>query len=72
MLWREAIQVSTEDMSSTGATNILKYGLSDTRTRQQELISTLEEKQELADLIADTLENNNNTGIQVYIGRRRR
>lgn len=66
----EAIQVSTDDMKiyTSGATNILKYPELSDNDRATELIGTLEEKQELANLIDDTMENNSNTGIQVYIG----
>ena len=61
----EAIQVSTEDMEiyTSGATNILKYPELSDNDRATELIGTLEEKQELANLIDDTMENNSNTGI---------
>ena len=34
----------------------------------QEIISAFEEKQQLAELVTETLSNEENTGIQVYIG----
>lgn len=66
----EAIQVSTDDMKiyTSGATNILKYPELSDNDRATELIGTLEEKQELASLIDDTMESSSDTGIQVYIG----
>ena len=65
----DAIHVD-DDMQiyTSGATNILKYPELSDNDRATELIGTLEEKQELANLIDDTMENNSNTGIQVYIG----
>ena len=61
--------ISQEEMEiyTSGATNIFKYPeLSDSQ-KASELINTLEEKQQLATLVSDSL-NNNETGIQVYIG----
>ena len=62
--------ISNEDqleIYTSGATNIFKYPeLSDSQ-KASELIYTLEEKQQLATLVSDSL-NNNETGIQVYIG----
>lgn len=53
---------------TSGATNIFKYPeLSDSSTAS-ELISTLEEKQMLTNLVKADLEGDNETGIQVYIG----
>ena len=53
---------------TSGATNIFKYPeLSDSKNAS-ELIAAFEEKQELAHLVADTLNSEENTGIQVYIG----
>lgn len=54
---------------TSGATNIFKYPeLSDSQ-RASELISAFEEKQTLVDLLAETREGEENeTGIQVYIG----
>ncbi|MBR2696945.1 MAG: heat-inducible transcription repressor HrcA [Parasporobacterium sp.] len=61
----DGIQIFT-----SGATNIFKYPeLSDT-SRASGLIGTLEEKELLTGLLADTAEEDGaeNTGIQVYIG----
>lgn len=61
--------ISQEEMEiyTSGAMNIFKYPeLSDSQ-KASELIYTLEEKQQLATLVSDSL-NNNETGIQVYIG----
>lgn len=53
---------------TSGATNIFKYPeLSDSKNAS-ELIAAFEEKQELADLVSETLNSTESTGIQVYIG----
>ena len=53
---------------TSGATNIFKYpDLSDGEKASQ-LISTLEQKDKLQELIADVNESEDNNGIQVYIG----
>ncbi len=65
----DAIQVD-EDMHiyTSGATNIFKDPeLSDNQSAQ-EIISAFEEKQQLTDLVTQTLSQEDNTGIQVYIG----
>ncbi len=62
--------ISQEEMEiyTSGATNIFKYPeLSDSR-KASELIYTLEEKQQLKTLVSDSLSNESETGIQVYIG----
>ena len=62
--------ISQEEMEiyTSGATNIFKYPeLSDSQ-KASELIYTLEEKQQLATLVSDSLSNESETGIQVYIG----
>ena len=56
---------------TSGATNLFKYPeLSDSTEKATELLSTFEEKQQLASLVAENLVegDENNTGIQVYIG----
>ncbi|MBR2949497.1 MAG: heat-inducible transcription repressor HrcA [Lachnospiraceae bacterium] len=66
----EAIK-SDEDLKiyTSGTNNIFRYPeLTDNRQRASELISTFEEKQVLHELVQDTLTDENNTGIQVYIG----
>lgn len=65
----DVIQVD-DDMQiyTSGATNIFKYPeLSDNRSAQ-EIISAFEEKQQLSELVTQTLSQEDNTGIQVYIG----
>ena len=53
---------------TSGATNIFKYPeLSDNQSAQ-EIISAFEEKQQLSELVTQTLAQDENTGIQVYIG----
>ena len=53
---------------TSGTNNFFKYPeLSDTE-RASELISTFEEKQQLASLVTENLLEEKNTGIQVYIG----
>ena len=64
------IHVDEEDMKvyTSGATNIFKYPeLADT-SRASELISTFEDKQELADMVREEMGDPENTGVQVYIG----
>lgn len=64
----ETISQEELEIYTSGATNIFKYPeLSDSQ-RASELIYTLEEKQQLASLVTDSLSDENNTGIQVYIG----
>ena len=54
---------------TSGTTNLFKYPeLSDTAEKASELISTFEEKQQLATLVTENLLSEENTGIQVYIG----
>lgn len=65
-----AIAVDDDEVEiyTSGTTNILKYPeLADT-SKASELISAFEEKQELVDLVKDTMNSEENTGIQVYIG----
>lgn len=63
------IQVDDEEMEiyTSGATNIFKYPELSDSAKASELISTFEEKQQLADLVRETM-GEENTGIQVYIG----
>lgn len=53
---------------TSGATNIFKYPELSDSSKASELICTLEEKERLTDLITDSLQNEDNQGIQVYIG----
>lgn len=65
----DTIQVE-DDMQiyTSGATNIFKYPeLSDNQSAQ-EIINAFEEKQQLTELVTQTLSKEDSTGIQVYIG----
>ena len=54
---------------TSGTNNILKYPeLTDNREKTSELINVFEEKKALGELAQDSLSEENNTGIQVYIG----
>lgn len=66
----EAIK-SDDDLEiyTSGATNIFKYPELSDSEKASELISALEEKQQLANLVTETLADENNKGIQVYIGK---
>ena len=65
----DAIQID-EDMQiyTSGATNIFKYPELSDKQSAQEIISAFEEKQQLTELVTQTLSQEENTGIQVYIG----
>ncbi|MGN0407967.1 MAG: heat-inducible transcriptional repressor HrcA [Bacteroides sp.] len=75
-LVRHVLDVIAETISSaddlqiytSGATNIFKYPELSDSSKASELICTLEEKERLTDLITDSLQKDNNQGIQVYIG----
>lgn len=64
------IQVDEEDLEiyTSGATNIFKYPELSDKSRASELISTFEEKQQLAALVRDRMSEDENTGVRVYIG----
>lgn len=64
------IHVDEEDMEiyTSGATNLFKYPELSDKSKATELISTFEEKKQLADLVKERLADTDNTGIQVYIG----
>jgi len=64
----EAIQSDTEvEIYTSGATNIFRYPELSTSEKASELISTFENKRDLAGLITSDAQNEE-TGIQVYIG----
>lgn len=65
----DTIQIDDDiQIYTSGATNIFKYPeLSDNQSAQ-EIISAFEEKQQLTELVTQTLSQEENTGIQVYIG----
>lgn len=56
------------EIYTSGANNIFKYPELSDNQRASELINTLEEKQMLTELVQDSMADENNTGIQVYIG----
>ncbi len=66
----ESIRADQEDLQiyTSGATNIFKYPELSDGENASKLISTLEEKKLLKDLVADAAQSSDNTGIQVYIG----
>lgn len=53
---------------TSGATNILKYPELTDAGKASELINTFEEKEMFTKLVNDSLENETENGIQVYIG----
>ncbi len=53
---------------TSGANNIFKYPELADQQKASEIINTFEEKKMLTELVQDTLADENNTGIQVYIG----
>ena len=65
----EAIRAE-EDLRiyTSGANNIFRYPELADQQKASQLISTFEEKQLLSELVQGTLADENNTGIQVYIG----
>ncbi len=67
----EAIKEEDEDLQiyTSGTTNIFKYPELSQQEKALELFSAFEEKQQLADLVTETLAHEENTGIQVYIGK---
>lgn len=66
----EAVRMDDEDLEiyTSGATNIFKYPELSDSERASELISAFEEKKQLANLVAETMNSEESTGIQVYIG----
>lgn len=65
----EIIHVDDDmEIYTSGATNIFKYPELSDKQSAQEIISAFEEKQQLANLVTETLASEENHGIQVYIG----
>lgn len=65
----EAIKADEDlEIYTSGTTNIFKYPELSDGKNASEIISAFEEKEELTELIQSTLQTENNTGIQVYIG----
>ena len=56
------------EIYTSGTNNIFKYPELADQQRASEIINTFEEQQMLTELVQDTLSDENNTGIQVYIG----
>ena len=65
-----AVASSKDDLQiyTSGATNIFKYPELSDNSKASELIYTLEEKQLLAELVND-FQDNDSSGIKVYIGK---
>lgn len=65
----DIIQVEDDmEIYTSGTTNIFKYPELSDKQSAQEIINAFEEKQQLADLVTETLASEENHGIQVYIG----
>ena len=56
------------EIYTSGTNNIFRYPELADGKNASEIITALEEKQELTELVQSTLQSENNTGIQVYIG----
>ncbi|HKM33815.1 MAG TPA: heat-inducible transcriptional repressor HrcA [Lachnospiraceae bacterium] len=56
------------EIYTSGTNNIFKYPELSDNGKASEFISTFEEKQSLSTFVQETLSDENNTGIQVYIG----
>lgn len=56
------------EIYTSGATNIFKYPELSDSAKASELINAFEEKEELANLVSESMERMSETGIQVYIG----
>lgn len=61
-------EVDNVEIYTSGATNILKYPELSDREKATELLYTFEEKKQLTQLIGDRLQEEEQRGIQVYIG----
>lgn len=65
----EAIRADEDlEIYTSGANNIFRYPELADHAKASELINTFEEKQQLHELVVDTLADEKSTGIQVYIG----
>lgn len=65
----EAIKADEDlEIYTSGTNNIFRYPELADQEKASELINTFEEKQQLSELVLDTLSDEKNTGIQVYIG----
>ena len=64
----DVIQVDEMEIYTSGATNIFKYPELSDHQNAHEIIHAFEEKQQLAELVVETLSSEESHGIQVYIG----
>ncbi len=65
----EAIRAEEDlEIYTSGTNNIFRYPELADQEKASELINTFEEKQQLGELLQETSDNAENTGIQVYIG----
>ncbi len=65
----EAIRADEDlEIYTSGTKNLFKYPELADHERASELVTTFEEKQVLSELVQSNLSDENNTGIQVYIG----
>jgi heat-inducible transcriptional repressor len=65
----DVIQIDNEmEIYTSGATNIFKYPELSDHQNAHEIINAFEEKQQLAELVVETLSSEESHGIQVYIG----
>lgn len=65
----EAIRAEEDlEIYTSGTNNIFRYPELADQEKASELINTFEEKQQLGELLQETLNSEENTGIQVYIG----
>lgn len=65
----EAISVDNDmQVYTSGTTNLFKYPELSDKESAQDIINAFEEKQQLTNLVTQTLQTEENTGIQVYIG----
>lgn len=64
----ESINVEDLEIYTSGATNILNYPELTDKSAAKDLLDTFEQKEELVNLVNERLADENETGIQVYIG----
>ena len=64
----DVIQLDEMEIYTSGATNIFKYPELSDHQNAHEIIHAFEEKQQLAELVVETLSSEESHGIQVYIG----
>ena len=65
----EAIKADEDlEIYTSGTNNIFRYPELADQSKASELINKFEQKQQLHELVVDTLSDEKNTGIQVYIG----